>query len=323
MGEIATAYKLERKTIWGKIPDINDEGQTITFGKIRTTAVDQATGMHTSAGGMETENKTVTITDMVTYSGLLAGKSYKLQGVLMDKKTGEPLLANGKQIRVEQSFAAERTDGEIVLSFTLDASALKGTTVVVFETVYYNGKEVAVHADINDHDQSVYFPEIGTTARDKADGDKKLATEGTVTVVDTVSFTNLARGESYIVKGMLMDKTTGKPLLVNGQEVRAEKEFTPETSDGSIEMEFSFAADGLKGKELVVFESLYLKATGELVAEHADLNDGDQTVSVMAERHPKTGDESSVMVAIMIAVLSLLAGCGVLFVGRRKKERIK
>lgn len=300
--------------------DINDEGQTITFGKIRTTAVDQATGMHTSAGGMETENKTVTITDTVSYSGLLAGKNYKLQGVLMDKKTGEPLLVDGKQIRVEQSFTAEKADGEIVLDFTLDASALKGTTVVVFETIYYNGKEVAVHADINDHDQSVYFPEIGTTARNKADGDKKLATEGTVTVVDTVSFTNLAPGESYVVKGVLMDKTTGKPLLVNGQEVRAEKEFTPETSDGCIEMEFTFEADGLKGKELVVFESLYLKATGELVAEHADLNDGDQTVSVTAERHPKTGDESSVMVAIVIAVLSLLAGCGVLFVGRRKRR---
>lgn len=300
--------------------DINDEGQTVTFGKIRTTAVDQATGMHTSAGGRETENKTVTITDTVTYSGLLAGRNYKLQGVLMDKKTGEPLLVNGKQIRVEQSFTAEKTDGEIVLNFTLDASALKGTTVVVFETVYYNGKEVAVHADINDHDQSVYFPEIGTTARDKADGDKKLATEGTVTVADTVSFTNLAPGESYIVKGVLIDKSTGKPLLVNGQEVRAEKEFTPETSDGSIEMEFSFAADGLKGKELVVFESLYLKATGELVAEHADLTDGDQTVSVTAERHPKTGDESSVMIVIVIAVLSLLAGCGVFFVGRRKRR---
>lgn len=300
--------------------DINDEGQTVTFGKIRTTAVDQATGMHTSAGGMETENKTVTITDTVTYSGLLAGRSYKLQGVLMDKKTGEPLLVNGKQIRVEQSFTAEKTDGEIALNFTLDASALKGTTVVVFETVYYNGKEVAVHADINDHDQSVYFPEIGTMARDKADGDKKLATEGTVTVADTVSFTNLAPGESYVVKGVLMNKSTGKPLLVNGHEVRAEKEFTPETSDGSIEMEFSFAADGLKGKEIVVFESLYLKATGELVAEHADLTDEDQTVSVTAERHPKTGDESSVMIAIVIAVLSLLAGCGVLFVERRKRR---
>ena len=297
--------------------DLNDEGQTITFGKIRTKAKDKQTGMHTSAGG------TVTIIDMVTYSGLLAGKSYKLQGVLMDKATGEPLLVNGKELCVERSFTAEKSDGEIVLSFTLDASALKGTTVVVFETVYYNGKEVAVHADINDHDQSVYFPEIGTTARDKADGDKKLATEGTVTVADTISFTNLAPGESYVVKGVLMDKSTGKPLLINGQEIRAEKEFTPETSDGSIEMEFTFVTNGLKGKELVVFESLYLNATRELVADHADLNDRDQTVSVTAERHPHTGDERPVMVIIVIAALSLLAGCGVFFVGRRKKGRIK
>ncbi|MCM1494492.1 MAG: VaFE repeat-containing surface-anchored protein [Bacteroides sp.] len=296
--------------------DLDDKDQTITFGKIRTTAKDEATGMHTSAGG------TVTITDTVTYSGLLAGKDYKLQGVLMDKTTGKPLLVNGRELRVEQSFTAEKSYGEITLSFTFDASALKGTTIVVFETVYYNGKEVAVHADINDHDQSVYFPEIKTTARDKADGDKRLVTEGIVTVVDTVSFTNLASGETYVVKGVLMDKTTGKPLLVNGQEVRAEKEFTPEVSDGSIEMEFTFAADGLKGKELVVFESLYLKATGELVTEHADLNDADQTVSVTAERHPKTGDETPFKVVILIAVLSLLAGCGMFFAGRRKRREV-
>lgn len=288
--------------------DLDDKDQTITFGKIRTTAKDEATGMHTSAGGT------------VTYSGLLAGKDYKLQGVLMDKATGEPLLVNGKELRVEKAFTAKNAAGTVTLTFTLDASALKGTTVIVFETVYYNGKEVAVHADINDHNQSVYFPEIGTTARDKSDGDKKLVTEGTVTVVDTVSFTNLAPGETYVIKGVLMDKTTGKPLLVNGQEVRAEKEFTPEAPDGSVEMEFTFAAEGLKGKELVVFESLHLKATGELVADHADLNDADQTVSVTAERHPKTGDETPFKVVILIGALSLLAGCGMIFAGRRKKR---
>lgn len=294
--------------------DLDDKDQTITFGKIRTTAKDEATGMHTSAGG------TVTIIDTVTYSGLLAGRDYKLQGVLMDKTTGEPLLVNGKELRVEKAFTAKNAAGTVTLTFTLDASALKGTTVVVFETIYYNGKGVAVHADINDHDQSVYFPEIKTTARDKSDGDKKLLTEGTVTVVDTVSFTNLAPGETYVIKGVLMDKTTGKPLLVNGQEVRADKEFTPEAPDGSVEMEFTFAADGLKGKELVVFESLYLKATGELVADHADLNDADQTVSVTAERHPKTGDETPFKVVILIGALSLLAGCGMIFAGRRKKR---
>lgn len=292
--------------------EINDGEQTITFGKIQTTAKDKATGTHTSAGGK------VTIVDTVAYSGLIPGKNYKLSGVLMDKATGEPLLINGKSLRVEKSFTAKTSDGEEELTFTFDAADLHDRTVVVFETLYYKGKEVALHTDINDKAQSVFFPQIKTMAKDKADGDKQLATSGSVTIVDTVSYTNLAEGETYTLEGVLMDKTTGKPLLVNGNKVTASKNFTPETSDGSVDVEFTFNVSGLKGRELVVFEKIYLADTNILVADHEDINDKDQTVSVTGEHHPKTGDKAPIMVIFLIGVFSLVAGAGVYFVRRRR-----
>ncbi len=296
--------------------EINDGEQTITFGKLQTTAKDKATGAHTSAGGK------ITIVDTVVYSGLIPGKNYKLSGVLMDKATGEPFLINGKTMRVEKSFTAKTSDCEEELTFTFDAADLHDRTVVVFEVLYYKGKEVAIHTDINDKGQSVYFPQIKTMAKDKADGDKQLATSGTVTIVDTVSYTNLAEGEAYTLEGVLMDKATGKPLVINGTEVTASKKFTPETSNGSVDMEFTFDVAGLKGRELVVFEKLYLADTDILVADHEDINDKDQTVSITGDRHPKTGDKAPITVIFLIGVFSLVAGVG-MYIFKRRKYREK
>ena len=48
--------------------------------------------------------------------------------------------------------------------FEFDASAIAGTTVVAFESMEYKGIEVAVHADIEDENQTVYIPDVHTTA---------------------------------------------------------------------------------------------------------------------------------------------------------------
>ncbi len=278
--------------------DITDEGQTIVFGKVETTAKDADTGMHTSAGGE------VTIVDTATYSGLLVGKEYVIKGTLMDKDTGKPFLIDGKELVVEKTFTATKSDGQIELSFTFDAGELQGKSVVVFETVYYNGIEVAVHADIEDHDQSIYFPEIKTTATDKADNNKEVPMGSIVTVVDTVTYTDLAIGETYVIKGVLMDKSTGEPLVIDGKTVTASKEFMPDTSDGTVEVEFTFSTEGLKGKELVVFEELYLKDVDVEVANHKDINDEGQTVRVTDQ--PKTGDTTPIVALSIITIISLI-----------------
>ena len=55
----------------------------------------------------------------------------------MNKATGEPLLADGKEIRSFFTFKPDKPDGEINITFVFDASGLKtATEIVVFETLY-------------------------------------------------------------------------------------------------------------------------------------------------------------------------------------------
>lgn len=107
----------------------------------------------------------------------------------------------------------------LILHLSLMEDALKGQTLVVFEDVLYEDVSVGSHEDINDTDQSIYFPNIGTTATDKADGDHSITAAKQVTIVDKVEYKNLAPGEKHHVKGTLMDKATGKALMVNGRKL--------------------------------------------------------------------------------------------------------
>ena len=130
-------------------------------------------------------------------------------------------------------------------------------------------------------DQSIYFPEIKTTATDKSDGDHEAYATSNVTITDAVKYENLLPGTSYKVEGTLMDKTTGKAILVNGKEVKAEASFTPEESSGTVNVDFTFDASSLGGKSVVVFEKLYT-AEGKEIANHEDINDEGQTVKLVA-----------------------------------------
>lgn len=129
------------------------------------------------------------------------------------------------------------------------------------------------------------MPRLGTEATDKADGDHMIAPEGKVTVVDEVAYANLVPGKAYTVKGTLMDKATGEPLVVNGAEVTSEREFAPIAPLGTVKVEFTFDASALAEKEIVVFESLLRE--GIEIASHADIHDEGQTVKV--EPAPEIG----------------------------------
>ena len=251
--------------------DITDEGQTIYIPRIGTTALDKETGNHSS-----NPDEKVTIVDTVTYKGLIPGKEYTVKGTLMDKSTGKELQADGKTVIAEKTFTAEKAEGSVELTFTFDGRALAGRTVVAFEHVYYKDKEVGIHTDIEDEDQSIHFPAIGTTAKDTSTEDH-IANAGKVTILDTVSYKNLIPGRKYTLKGVLMDKATGKELLIDEKKVTAEKEFTPKMADGSVDLEYTFDASALAGKQVVVYEELY--TSDKLIGEHKDINDEGQTVT--------------------------------------------
>ena len=255
--------------------DLDDEGQTVTFTEtpqIGTTAT--VDGQHTAEPTGE-----ITIVDVVEYTGLTPGKTYTISGVLMDKSTGEPLLVDGAEVTAEVEFTPEAADGTVELTYTLDASELAGTSVVVFETLYLGDVEVASHADIEDENQTVTFeegPHIGTTAT--VDGQHTANPAGEVTIVDVVAYSGLTPGETYKVSGVLMDKATGDPLLVDEAEVTAEVEFTPESADGTVELTYTLDASALAGTTIVVFETLY--SDGVVIAAHADINDEAQTITI-------------------------------------------
>ena len=259
--------------------DIEDEGQTVNFveePKIGTTAT--VDGQHTAEPTGE-----ITIVDVVAYSGLTPGETYKMSGVLMDKATGEPLLVGEEQAQItaEVEFTPESADGTVELTYTLDASTLAGTTIVVFETLYSDGVEIAAHADINDEAQTVEItepekPTLGTTAT--VNGHHTADPTGEITIVDVVEYTGLTPDGTYTISGVLMDKATGEPLLLDGAIVTAEVEFTPESADGTVELTYTLDASLFAGTSIVVFETLY--QDGVEIAAHADINDEAQTVTI-------------------------------------------
>ena len=114
----------------------------------------------------------ITIEDVVEYKHLVPGKEYTIKGVLMDKATNEPFKVNRKEITSEITFTPEKPNGEITVSFTFDASGItEKTELVVFETLYRDGVELAAHADIEDEGQTVTItvpePETPYTGDDR------------------------------------------------------------------------------------------------------------------------------------------------------------
>lgn len=221
----------------------------------------------------------VTLTDMVSYTGLVPGKEYKVTGVLMDKETGEKLLVDGKEITAETVFVPETKNGSVDVTFIFDATGLHGKEIVVFEDLYRENVLLATHADINDEGQTVKIknPEIGTKAT--ADGKKEI-TADKITITDVVSYKDLTPGKEYKLTGVLMNKATNDKLLIDGKEITAEATFTPKAPTGEVEMTFTFDARELTAEtEVVVFETLYRDDLE--FAAHADISDADQTVKIL------------------------------------------
>ena len=273
--------------------DIDDENQTVEI----TEPEKPTLGTTATVDGQHTVDPTgeITIVDVVEYTGLTPGKTYTISGVLMDKATNQPLLVDDAEVTTEVEFTPESADGTVELTYTLDASALAGTTIVVFETLYSEGVEIAAHADINDEAQTVEItepkkPTLGTTAT--VDGQHTANPTGEITIVDVVEFTGLIPGETYTISGILMDKATGEPLLVDGAEVTAEVEFTPEAADGTVELTYTLDASTLAGTTIVVFETLY--SDGVEIAAHADINDEAQTVEITEPEKPTLGTTATV-----------------------------
>ena len=251
--------------------------------KIRTTATDGITNKHIgNASGK------VKIKDVVSYTELGKGK-HTVTATLMDKATNKPLLdAKGNKITLtkdldvtdEMIAAKGYAEGNIEMETEVDAEILKGKTVVYFESLKYDGKEVALHADINDEGQSVRYPRIGTKMT--SNGAKAIAISKETPFTDEIAYENLPAGKYHTKTTLMALDRDGKvePVLgENNEPLTVKKEFEVTEEKGTVSVDFKLDTSKFSGKSLVCFEEVY-DSTGTLVAEHKDKNDKGQTVDV-------------------------------------------
>lgn len=164
------------------------------------------------------------------------------------------------------------------------------------------------------------IPELGTTAT--IDGKKEFTVNGDITIDDVVSYKHLTAGKEYTIKGVLMDKSTGKQFLVDGKEVCSEVTFTPETADGEVTVFFTFDGSVItKETEIVAFETLYHEGTE--IAVHADIEDENQTVTIhpqLEPEKPQTGDNSNLGFYIGLASVAVGGLIAFLIIKFKKKD---
>lgn len=309
---------------------------------IHTTAADKVTGEKSIVAG-----KNVTIVDTVTLDGLKKGTKYQLKGWQMVKSKNAQLLVDGKPVESDYTFTAKKSEMEVEVSYTFNASALGGKDLVTFEELYdlSNPDEpvkVAEHKDIEDEGQTVTITEriitMHTTATDRVTGEKTIEADNKVTIVDTVTLDGLEKGVKYTLKGWEMVKSENAELLVNGKRIENDLAFTATDSQMEVRIEFTFNASELGGKELVTFEELYDTSNPDepiKVAEHKDIKDEGQTVTIKEKPEspttpeepgtptktsdsPKTGDNTPFVA--LFAMMGISAA-GLIFAGYKRFRR--
>lgn len=291
--------------------DISDGGQTVYPAPTgKTKARDKASGTQMAYPGT-----TTTIVDHIYYKDLVVGKTYTVKGSIRFKDTGEKLNAEGTER--EETFTATKSTGVYDMVFTFDASLLKGKQIVFFERVKTKDREVFVHENLKDKDQTITFPEIGTTAT--ANGSKELKKGAKNTVSDVIAYENLEAGVTYRIEGSLVNKATGETVAT------ASKSLVPKGKgnvDGVTTMDFEIDVpkEGSGTKTYVVFEHIFAE-NGSVLADHADINSDAQSVYVKYEHTPNTGDNKPIKFVFIILGAAIFGVFGLLGAKiLRKKE---
>lgn len=258
-----------------------------------------------------------------------------VKGLKVDRETQE--VIKGATFGLFKSDITEFTENNAILTAVTDENG-----VFVFNNIPYGeylikelkpadgylDNEDVFTVTIKDNEQVVEItaindkvPELKTTAT--VNDKKEVIAKGEITIKDTVEYKHLVPNTEYVIKGTLMDKSTGKPFKVKGKEITSTVKFVPDKANGKVEVTFTFDGSAIKkDTEFVVFETLYRDGV-ELTA-HADIDDKGQTVTIKVPEleNPKTGDERNINKILGIAGASLvgIAGCVYFFIKRKKKR---
>lgn len=268
-----------KETLWGTHMDLNDEAQTVYVPSISTNLIDED-----SQTNYTYIRDNVKAHDLVTYEGLIAGKTYKLTGILVEKSTGKTFVdANGKTATITQTFTPDSDSGSVDMVFDINPSNLKTSALVAFETLSCNGEQVTIENDLDNEQQTLHFPILSTTAKGKVSGKNYVDIGGDMSIIDTIKYEGVQYGMTHTIKSYLVDKTTGKIVQDdNGNDIVKTTEWEPEATQGSIDVEIPVTGKKLAGRTLVVFEEIYLGDA--MIACHKDINDANQTIKVKGYR---------------------------------------
>ena len=214
----------------------------------------------------------------------------------------------------------------------------KGLTLIpAFDIVVSRNKVVINLGTLTDE----YEPEltIHTTAIDKVTGEKSIIAGKNVTIIDTVALDGLKKDTKYQLKGWEMVKSENAELLIDGKRVENDLTFTAKDSKMEVQITFTFNASQLAGKELVTFEELYDVTNPDKpikVAEHKDIEDKGQTVTITENptepttpesstptgngNQPKTGDTTNLA---LLFILLIFSAAGLVFTAYRKYRSMK
>ena len=314
---------------------------TIPVGNDRTE-ITETNAINVSTGTQDAYAVDLTVIDTVSMVNLMPNREYKLQLILADAKTGEPLKVkdqpSGDLLTTEKTFTADSSKMDVDMQIEFDASPFAGRTIVVYEYLYQDGVEISRHEDLNDKKQQIYVKDklkLNTTAIDLISGTHEAIAKKDVTIRDNVDHFGLIKGQEYVLKGILMDQTTGRPLVINGKQITAEKSVQIETADGTVPIDFTLDASELNNRSIVVYEYLY--HNGQLIASHEDITDEDQTITFkVGSLKPilppnkgggllsalKTGDFSDIMpFAIALIGTGAIILSIVIYNHRKKKKR--
>lgn len=257
-----------------------------------------------------------------------------IKGLKIDRETGENIAgalfgmfkAEEKELSEKAAILTAESNEEGIFTF----ENVPYGEYIVCELKPANGyleNEELYPVTISEDDEIIEItiendkiPELGTTAT--IDGKKEFTVNGDITIDDVVSYKHLTAGKEYTIKGVLMDKSTGKQFLVDGKEVCSEVTFTPETADGEVTVSFTFDGSVItKETEIVAFETLYREGTE--IAVHADIEDENQTVTIHPQpepEKPQTGDDSNLGFYIGLGSVAVGGLIAFLFIKFKKKD---
>lgn len=275
-----------------------DANQTVNF--IEASVSTKAISDNTGTSYAYAIGDSITITDTVTMTGLIPGKSYYLSGYLVDD-SGRTIPGSTKS----GYFTAKAETQTVNRVLTLkNPSNYVGKKVVAYENLSFGGYSIASHMELGDKEQTINVldPTVTTVASTRKTTVQKSSTHEyeNVTCYDTVSMTGLIKGKTYTLITQLVNKdlssedaletlsmekassTVGTCTLSKDKKT-VSIVFTASSETQDIQVTYSKVNIGYGNVDIVVVDDLIYD--GNTIVSHRDLSNTDQTLEYIG-----TGD---------------------------------